>query len=198
MKSRQQFVLAFARGLVPALFHPDIGLGPRHQLARGCLLHVERFGNLLIGLAEDFVQQVGRPLLRRQPLQHQEEGGGERRGKRQLLLGIVLACRVDRLRQPCADIVDALAVRRLQKVEAAAGARRRQPGGRRFDRLLIGLLPFDERVLHRVFRVCARTEDPVGEAEEPRPGLFEDIDTVLSTHLSASDMVHTADGRDRC
>src|SRR3546814_5021417 len=65
----------------------DVATRARHQLPARRLLQVEGARDLGVGHVEDLVQQVGRALLRREPLQGEQEGGGEGGGQRRGVFG---------------------------------------------------------------------------------------------------------------
>ena len=118
------------------------------------------------------MEQICRPLLRREPFQHQQESRRKRR--RQLQRIVIGGHAVHRLGQPGADIVHPRPVRGLQHVDATPRADRREPSIRIVDRIAVRPLPFDESVLHGILGVGARAEDAVGQPQKPGAGLFED------------------------
>src|SRR3546814_20460035 len=101
----------------------------RSQLPARRVLQVEGERDRGVGHVEDLVQQVGRALLRREPLQGEQEGSGEGGGQCRCVLRRVRVHRIvvgglHRLGQPRADVLDACAVGRTQDVEAVARAHR--------------------------------------------------------------------------
>jgi hypothetical protein len=69
---------------------------------------------------------------------------------------------------------------------AAARAGGGQPRGRRLDRRLVGALPFEKRVLHRILGISTRAEDAVGEPQQAAPRLLEHEHVIAIGHVSAS------------
>ena len=93
--------------------------------------------------------------------------------------------RLDRLRQPRADVADAGPVRGAQQIEAAPGAGRGEPGGGLADLAVRGSGPFDEGILYRVLGIRPRSQDAVGQPQKAGAGLFKHAHGFGVGHFSA-------------
>src|SRR4029453_14189055 len=130
-----------------------------------------------IGLLKNVMQQIGRALFGRQPFQHEKERRAERSRQFQIWRR---SRNLDRLGKPGTDVIDALAIRRTQKVEAAPSAHGREPRRGTIDSVPVGLAPLDEAILHHVLGVRARAENAVSEPHEAGARLLEDGEVIAA------------------
>src|SRR6185437_14145397 len=139
-------------------------------------------GYLGEGVAEDVVQDERDALGRGQRLEHDEERHADRLVEGDPVGGVddggvrapaaPLRGLGQRLGKPFARVALAPDPRRAEQVQADAAGHGRQPGGGRLDSLLLipgHGVPAGVGLLHGVFRLGERAEQPVGEVDQLTP-----------------------------
>ncbi len=150
---------------------------PRNELAHGRFVLAQSVGDLGIRAVERLAQNERRALLGPEPLQHHHQP--ERQVVRERIHISILAALPafhgqHRLRQPRPDIDLARGLRAAHPVETKPHDDGRQPRRRLLDRAVIGRLPAQIGVLHRIFRLAPSAEHAVGDAGQPLAFGFED------------------------
>ena len=151
--------------------HPARGGGRARRAAGRWPGSCRRSRRPVVVVVEDVVQQEGGPLLRRQRLEHDQEGEGEGVGQLGLLGWIVGRALGDRLGQPLADVCLAPGAGRAQLVDRQS---RRDGGGVGPGRgdVLAALdrgVHTEECLLHHVLRLAHAAQHPIGDREGPGP-----------------------------
>ena len=152
----------------------EVPAGADGELPAVGRLELEHRGHLAELVAEDVVQEERSALRRAQALDRQEQRhrqglvelvpGGDVRHERGA--GWRLG---ERLRQPLPDVLLALALRRLDAVEAQPRAGAHEPGTHVVERGLARRLPAQEGLLRHVVRVRGRAQHAVREPREVAP-----------------------------
>ena len=146
--------------------------GTVHQLAAVGLAVADQVGDLAVIVVEGFLQQEGGAFLGAELFEQGQEGDRDVVGQRMQLgrAGRRVGLQGDRQRlgQPRADVVHALALGCAQPVQAKPGGGGDQPGLGIADAGLIGAGPAQPGVLDHVFGVGAAAEQAVGQGHQAR------------------------------
>ena len=144
-----------------------------HHLAARRLAPVEDRSDLGVSDVEHVVQQERRALIRRQPLEHRQEGDGEIGGELEVAIRRRASVTIGSGSQGPTYASRSVLSRRSRSMASRVVAVTSHASGLSMPRL-IRLMPADVGLLHDVLGVGARTEHAVGEAEEPAAQRFED------------------------
>ena len=141
------------------------------------LARAEHLRDLPMRVVERFAEHVSSALDGRQLLeQHQR---ALREGVASLNTQRRISAYIDCMEHRCANMRLTAGSSRLDDVDRKSSRRGREEGRRIPHGVAVGFLPADPRILHDVIGFRCASDDPVGDAEQPRTNRVERLDIRL-------------------
>jgi hypothetical protein len=175
-ETAHHFRVRFWRGGKAWTMVADVLFGAAEQLAAGRFVASGNLRDVGIFVVENLPEQKHRPFERGQAFEQHEKRHrnrlpignlAQRREQRRAI------ARDDRLRQPWADVVFALHLRRFQIVDAQMMHDGRQKTLERANRLWRRGAIAQIRLLHDIFRLHRAAQHAVSQGEQQRPVVFK-------------------------